>query len=492
MSDDGRLELDDDGFVVDASSTSAPVVDLADPEATDRLDVSPLDSWVTRSVTPWVQLHRRAVVAVTTALAVTVLAGAWWTARPEPAPAPAALLVENAPTVGSDIGGPRIDPSGRLSVAYAVTADRSLQRVEILELVGPGLTPAGVENGDPVLASGVSGYVQLAAQVRCNDPALATASPGSYGLRLRSIGADGEATGTVQTFTSTTTALDIAVRDRCVTTDTPVSISVASVALSGSPGTSVVDAVLEVHNDSDVPTNVATERLTSTGVEVDQSPTILVPQHGSATVPTRLLVHDCSSAVSFAALSTLLNPVSSQGSFDSYTTRGIDLRIGIGDRTAVWSYPLPRRGPDLATELADLACTGRPTVSATLADVRGQAQPGGGWSVSGTLNLRTTGIGVTLGREHFTGPALGEGSSLATTDTVVPGVRWALAPTQLDGGAGRVPVAYSGSSCSDASADIPATIAVRVTMPDRSVYPFEVPLEQSPLHAAIDLACGSS
>jgi len=85
----------------------------------------------------------------------------------------------------------------------------------------------------------------------------------------------------------------------------------------------------------------------------------------------------------------------------------------------------------------------------------------------------------------------GEGSSLATTDTAVPGLHWSLATTQLDGGAGRVPLAYSGSSCAEAQDDIPRTVAVRVTMPDRSVYPFEVPLDRISLSRAIALACGT-
>ena len=488
MTGDERLELDDDGQVLGSTS----VVDLSDPEATDTLAASALDSWVVRSAAPWVTRHRPAVLTVVGALSVALLAGAWWTSRPEPPPAAPALVLEDAPTRGGDLGGPRIDADGHLTVAYTATADRGVARVDILDLVGPGLRSAGVDRGDATLAAGASGFVQLAAQVQCGDPALATATTSSYGLRIRSTDSSGDAVDSVQSFTGDTTALESAVRDRCVTTELPPLVSVTAITLTGTPGSSVVDAVLDVRNDSGIPATVASERVTTDAVEVDLSPTILVPQHGSAQVPTRLLLHDCSAASSLTALADLPNPVSPRGYVDQSAAPGITLRLGIADRTALSSYALPRLRDELAGQLSALACAGRPTLSATLVDVQGQAQPGGGWSVSGTYDLRTSGVGVTLGREHFTGPALGQGSSLATTDTAVPGLHWALAPTQLDGGAGRVPVVYSGSSCADAVSDIPRTIAVRVTMPDHSVYPFEVPLDRSSLATAISRACGAA
>jgi hypothetical protein len=524
MSDDARLELDDDGHVVGSSGDDSPgvgagsvggsigastsygghspigsssgarssVVDLGDPDATDALTASALDAWVLRSATPWVERHRPTVIAVSAALAVAVLAGAWWTSRPEPQPPAPALLLENAPTHGGDLGGPRIDAAGRLSVAYTATASRSVSRVDILDVVGPGLTPLGVERGDAVLSAGASGFVQLAAQVGCGDPALATATTASYGLRIRSTDVSGDSSESLLPFTTATTALEAAVRDRCVTTELPPLISITGIALTGTPGSSVVDAAIEVRNDSEVAATVATERAATTGVEVDLSPTILVRQHGTATVPTRLLLHSCSARPALPTMSTLPNAVAPEGSADVAAAPGITLRLGIADRTALSSYAIPPPHDELGKQLAQLACTGRPKVAATLSEVRGQAQPGGGWSVSGTYELLTSGVGVTLGREHFTGPALGEGSSLATTDTVVPGVHWALAPMQLDGGAGRVPVVYSGSSCAEAEADIPPTIAVRVTTADRAVYPFEIPLDRAALSRAITLACGST
>jgi hypothetical protein len=71
----------------------------------------------------------------------------------------------------------------------------------------------------------------------------------------------------------------------------------------------------------------------------------------------------------------------------------------------------------------------------------------------------------------------------------VPGVRWVLAPTQLDGGAGRLPVTFSGTSCADRDRGVPTSMAVQVTAASRSVYPFELPLDPAVLRRAVDAAC---
>jgi hypothetical protein len=68
-------------------------------------------------------------------------------------------------------------------------------------------------------------------------------------------------------------------------------------------------------------------------------------------------------------------------------------------------------------------------------------------------------------------------------------VRWVLAPTQLDGGAGRLPVTFSGISCDDRDRGVPTSMAVRVTSTDRFAYPFELPLDSAELRTAVDAAC---
>ena len=165
------------------------------------------------------------------------------------------------------------------------------------------------------------------------------------------------------------------------------------------------------------------------------------------------------------------------------------LRLGLGTESTIASYALPWSVTQLSERLTSLGCTGAPTVSAQLVDVVGSRSIDGSWLVTGSYDVRTSGIGVTLGREHFTGPPAGQGSSLATTDSTVPGVRWVLAPTQLDGGAGRLPVTFSGISCDDRDRGVPTSMAVRVTTADRFAYPFELPLDPATLRDAVDTAC---
>ncbi len=167
---------------------------------------------------------------------------------------------------------------------------------------------------------------------------------------------------------------------------------------------------------------------------------------------------------------------------------GVTVRLGLGSEWTLASYALPWTVAQLADRLST-ACVAAPTISARLVDVAGSRSIDGSRLVTGTYDVRTSGIGVTLGREHFTGPPAGADSTLATTDSLVPGVRWVLAPAQLDGGAGRLPVTFTGTTCDDRGRGIPTSMAVRVTTADRFVHPFELPLDAARLRAAVDAAC---
>ena len=101
--DEGRLELDDAGGVVDGRG--APLVDLADPDATDLLAASRLESWVSGTAAPWVRARRRPVAAVVAVAVAVTLGGAWWASRPGPPPPPPVLTLTNAPAVGGDVHG---------------------------------------------------------------------------------------------------------------------------------------------------------------------------------------------------------------------------------------------------------------------------------------------------------------------------------------------------------------------------------------------------
>ncbi len=490
MTDDGRLELDDAGGVVERGGARATLVDLSDPDATEAFTPAALAPWVSATATPWVRAHRRPVALLVVGLLAVSLAGTWWSARPGPPAPPRALALEDAPIAGADLGGPRIDGTGHLSVAYAARAAPGLASVEVLGLRGPGLVPRGLEAGaETVTGSGVA-LVQLGAHVVCSDPAIVPAVPSSYALLVRATDADGTVAGdTLLPFDGSTTALDIAVRDACLATELPARVSITSASVSGPTRSSVADLTLAVRNEADVPLTVTTPRTSSTSVETDLSATVLLAPHSSGTVRTRLLEHDCAGPAQASALTDLPGPVVGPGYPMPRGQAGITVRIGLGAESTLASYPLPWTVAELTDRLAAIACTGRPTVSARLVDLQGSRAADGSWVVTGTYDVRTTGVGISLGRDRFSGPPDGAGAAVTTTESLVPGVLWVLTPARLDGGAGRLPVTFSGPDCRDRDRGVPTSMPVRVTTADRSVYPFELPLDPAALERAVDAAC---
>jgi hypothetical protein len=284
--------------------------------------------------------------------------------------------------------------------------------------------------------------------------------------------------------------LDVAVRDACLATELSPRLSVVSAELTGSTGSPLVGLVLGMRNDSDLAMTVTTMRTANTTIESDESSAVLIAPHSSATVTTHLLVHDCALST-VPTLSDLSDPVSTLGT--SLGTRtGLTFRVGLGAQSRVTSYPLPWSARELRAKIEATACAGRPTYRAHLLDVQGSATPDGGWVVTGTFDAVTTGIGISLEREHFTGPAQEQGSQLAATDALAPNVAWALTPAQLDGGAGRLPVVWRGTGCDERDLDVPTSLPVWVTAADRYVYPFEWQLEPAQLLRAVRAACAAA
>ncbi len=496
MTDEGRLELDDSGAVVETLDTAgprghaspAPAIDLADPDATDALAHTALDTWVGTTAAPWVGRHRRPVALGMAVAVVTLTAGGWWVSRPDPPPPVAPLALLNAVLPGNDIGGPRVGDDGVLSVAYSATAGVPADRIDVVGIVGPGLTPVGVD------AAAVTGTapvpVTVSARIGCEDRAIASAASSSYGLLVRRTEATGDAVQSLAPFGPATTAIDIAVREHCLMTAVPSAVVVDRIVLTPEPGSSVAGLAVTVRNTSGLPISMSTARSTTSGVEVDLSPTAAVPPGATATLVTRVLVHDCSALPRFDSLNVLPNPVGGLGSSDLVGGPGLTLRLWLGPSSALSSYAIPSTVEALGRQLAGTACAGRPTLTVAPIDAEAAVAADGSWVVTGTYSFRTNGVGITVGREHFSGPAAGQGSVLATTESIVPGVAWAMAPTQLDGGAGRLPVLFSGTSCADVFDAAPSTLAVRVVGADRSVHPFEVPLDTAELTRAVARACG--
>ena len=410
MTDEGRLELDEDGRLLDGGGVPVvDLVDLDDPDAVEELAPSRVRPWLDENVAPWARAHRRALIALGTVAAVVLTSTIVWQTRPPYVPPVVPLELENAILDGNDLGGPEI-AGGVLSVAYAARALTAGDRVEVLALTGPGLVDS---RGGGSVTSAERSRLVLGATIDCRDPALTTATPSSYGLAVRRTSAEGDVLETTTPFGPVTTELDLAVLAHCVAELAPAHIVIESARADSQPGQPTAAMSLLVRNTGPVPLTVATERRPTTGIEIDLSPTVTIAAGGAASISTRALVHDCLATPSLSSLDELPNPVP----WAARSAPGIALQVGLGTATTLASYPLV--GSGLGRDLADGACSAAPPVSAELTSVEGSRSAEGSWEVSGVYQLRSTGVRLRVGREHFDGPPAGEGSIL-TTPTTLP------------------------------------------------------------------------
>lgn len=476
------MELDEDGRLVEGDRV-VDLVDLEDPEAVEDVVPSRVRPWVDAHVAPWARRHRRALIASGTAAAV-VLGGLVYLGTRPPYVAPTvALQLDNAILEGNDLGGPEIDARDVLSVAYTARAATPGDRVEIRALTGPGLVEP---SGTPVMVtSDELGRVVLSARVECRDPSIAFATPTSYGLSVRRTAADGDVLETVTPLGPPTTELDLAVASHCLAERAASDLVVEPGEVQGRPGVPTASVSFVVRNTGPMPLTVATQRRTSTSIELDLSLTVRVDPGQSVSIATQALVHDCRSTPSLPAVSTLPNAQE----WAAPDSPAVTLQVGLGRATALSSYPTD--GARLGRQLESTVCAGAPRVSAVLESAEGTRSRAGGWQVQATYRMRTDGVRVRVGREHFDGPAAGEGSILTTPTGKAQGTPWVIAPTFLDGGAGRLAVTISGASCDDAlTPPAVTTLPLGITMPDRTVYAFEVPADDGRIRTAALRACG--
>ena len=260
MTDDGRLEIDEHGRVVDAAGGPVPgtLLDLADPEAAEELRPNPVQRWVDTRAAPYVSRHRTGL-RVTSAVAIAGLAAtAWWTSRPPYVPPTFDVALANAVLEGNSIGGPEISPAGQLSVAFVARGRTPGETVSITGLRGPGLRDV-TATGAPV-TSDVEQRVGITARVDCTDPSLQTAGATSYTLAAAGsqTGADPEA-GTVPLATAGSrpiTSLDKAITDWGLAALAPAAVTNGTWRATAVPGTPPAALSVEgAHTSPQTPTH---------------------------------------------------------------------------------------------------------------------------------------------------------------------------------------------------------------------------------------------
>jgi hypothetical protein len=481
--DDGRLELDDDGRVLDASGPSR-AVDLTDPLAAEDLATSGVQRWVDSRALPFARRHRRSLSAAGAVAVVVAGAGLWAATRP-PAVVPVIdVQLRNAVLAGNSIGGPEISYGGELSVAFAVRSAGAA--VDVRSLDGPGIASSAVEGeqvGDRLTR------IEATAQLDCADARLASATPASYSLAASTSGPDGAVVDGVVPLTATgpdgatrvVTRLDYAIQSWCLAAAAPDAVEAALGAVTPLTGTTLADVAIEVRNASALPLTLAAARSEHLGLAVDASPSLVLQPGGTGRLATRVDVRDCAAPLGLAPLSELPNPGVGPASAGALT-----LELGLGGRTRLASVPVID-GSRLGAAVRSAACWSSTPPTVTVDAVRGQLTGAGSWAVDAIVAVRTAGIGIGLARLEFAGPPAGQGSRLQVVGT---DDGWAAEPVSLDGGAGRLGVRLASPTCAQVDGMRPEPLPVRVTMADRSVVPYGVLVDDVRVLQAAALACG--
>jgi hypothetical protein len=480
--DEGRLELDDDGRVLDAAGP-VRALDLHDPHHADDLATSGVQRWVDSSAAPFVRRHRRAVASVAAVAVAAAGVGLWAATRPPVVMPVLDVSVRNAVLAGNSIGGPEISYGGVLSIAFAVRSAGT--PVDVRSLDGPGIassTVAGEQVGDRLTR------VEAQAQLDCTDSRLASATPTSYSLAASTSSPDGTVVDGVVPLTATgpdgttriVTRLDYAIQSWCLAAAAPDAVQAALGTVSPVPGTTLADVAIEVRNASPLPLTLASARSQHQGLAVDESPSVVLQPGGTGRLTTRVDVRDCSAAPSLEPLSALPNP-----GVGGASSPGLTLQIGLGGRTRLVSVPVADGGR-LGGAVAATACAEGTAPRVSVGAVRGLFLGEGAWAVDAIVSVRTTGIGIGLARVQFAGPPAGEGSQVqvVTTDD-----GWAAEPVSLDGGAGRLGVRLASPSCGAVASLAPQALPVRVTMADRRVVPYQVVVDDVRVLQAAARAC---
>jgi hypothetical protein len=471
----GRLELDDDGRVVGSAEDPVDLADAPDPVPVPR-EPGP----VARTVGPWVRRHRRGLLAATAAVVAGALALGWWTGRPPERAPVLALDLTNAILDRNSIGGPEVSPDGVLEVAFTAVAPAGMSTT-VTGLVGPGLGTSTVEAA--TVGDQERVRIQASAPVVCTDPALRDAGPSDYALEVSAATESGASAQGLVPLTLTVpgaravTRLNLAAADWCLR---QAAVEVLDVSATPVPGVPLADLAVRVRNTGAVPVLVATDRSAGDDLDIDLSPDAAVDPGSESVLTTRTVVQDCTAPPQLSELASLPNATGSGA--------GLTLVLRSGGTYTLRSVEVP--GADaLGRRLGATLCADAPSASATVRDVRRLATTPGSWRLRATIDVRTEGIGVRVGRETFLGPPAGAGSFLGVIEDGTPDSPWDAAPARLDGGAGRLEVELPGGSCRELDSLRPGSLPLRVLTADGRVFPVEVALDDIRLIEAAYAGC---
>jgi hypothetical protein len=243
--DDGRLELDDLGSVIDHASTLV----LSAPD--DLLEGNDAPTWgerlEARGITPWLRRHRVALVAgAVSVVAVGALASTWARSQPPPVDPTIRATVADALSNGLATQVPGVVYDGYTAVAVQVQPSAG-ESITVLGITGPGIRasravpdPAGAAIDDVFLAPG------------CDDPRSSTPTFDDYRLQVRRTDSYGRVTTGVLILPSPIAAqLADGTAQNCFQTRVTEAVTVSKVDIRSDVARRTITAAVTIHNGFD-------------------------------------------------------------------------------------------------------------------------------------------------------------------------------------------------------------------------------------------------
>jgi hypothetical protein len=307
--DDGRLDLDDLGEVIDVPgpdevSASEVLDDGRGYTWTDRLEDS--------GVTPWLRRHRLAVAGVATA-AVLAAAGVTAYVRLTPPPLDPMLHVTAADVVptpvidGEDLvlafDHPGIYPLEdgdvqRAAYVVAPTDSQDPATYAVLGLDGPGVR-ASAAHPQTRTAAIEGTAVDVDVVLDCDDPATLLPALGSYSLRVARTDTWGRTVVGSVPLDDTFVSWPASVSSSCTWRQTDGSVELVGAAVRAEPGGRAVSLELDVVNRLPVDVRLAmTPTAGAPAVDLVLEPTPVGPGQ-AATLWPAVEIRDCGSPALF-------------------------------------------------------------------------------------------------------------------------------------------------------------------------------------------------
>ena len=242
--DDGRLELDDIGSVIDHASSLAPSA----PD--DLLEGHDAPTWherlESRGITPWFRRHRIALaVGAGAVVAVGALGSTWVRSQPPPVDPTITATVADALSNGLATEIPGATYEGFTAVAVKVEP-RAGEAITVLGITGPGIRASRAVRDRTAADDGVED-VFLAPG--CDDPRSFTATFDDYRLQVRRTDTYGRATVGTLTLPSAIAAqlADSAVQN-CFQSRVSEAVTVTGIDIRPDVARRTITVAVTVHN----------------------------------------------------------------------------------------------------------------------------------------------------------------------------------------------------------------------------------------------------